>query len=477
MKPAVTPVALDYIHSSLEQAGFIVSILDLAFSENLESDIKAAFQHDDYLLVGVTIRNTDDCYFASQDFCLEKYKRIIDYVKSYTNSQLVLGGVGFSVMPEAVMEYLDAELAVAGEGELALGQLANALGSNRDPRQLPGLVFKELGKYRRNPGQYLELAELDLASRSGIDNRRYHLEGGQVGFETKRGCNQACVYCADPLSKGRKIRLRPPGQIAQELENLYHQGVENFHTCDSEFNLPPGHALEVCQQIIQRGLGEKIRWYAYAAPVPFDESLASAMKKAGCAGIDFGVDHANAEILKNLGRNFDSAHLKRTAGICKKLELPFMYDLLLGGPGETRATLKETVEKMKVLDPSRVGISLGIRLYPGSSLANQIGNGEDNPKNGGEYSVSSQESLWGELEDNAHLLKPVFYLSSKLGDDVEDYLQELVGSDSRFFFGRREQTGRSYNYNDNSQLVQAIRNGYRGAFWDILRRIQTIQQT
>jgi hypothetical protein len=65
----------------------------------------------------------------------------------------------------------------------------------------------------------------------------------------------------------------------------------------------------------------------------------------------------------------------------------------------------------------------------------------------------------------------MFYLSHELGDDIESYIAELIKGDGRFFFVSKEQTTQNYNYNDNSQLMQAIKNGYRGAFWDILRRL------
>ncbi|MDH7500663.1 MAG: hypothetical protein QHH30_09820, partial [candidate division NC10 bacterium] len=82
-----------------------------------------------------------------------------------------------------------------------------------------------------------------------------------------------------------------------------------------------------------------------------------------------------------------------------------------------------------------------------------------------------KRSLRGAPEENRGLLRPVFYLSSALGEDIDDYIDSLIGGDVRFLFGNRKKVDRNYNYNDNSLLVKAIAEGYRGAFWDILRRI------
>jgi len=258
MKPPVTPVALDYLAQSLEEKGFLVQVLDLAFSADAEADIQSSLKGGDPLLIGVTVRNLDDSYLASQDFCLERTKGIIDLLKAHSAAPLVLGGVGFSIAPEAVLSYCQVDLGIRGEGEQALPLLAKRIGEGDDFRGVPGLIFKEGRTFRRNRMYWFALEEADLSRREALDNPRYLREGGMVGFESKRGCDQGCAFCADPIAKGRRVRLRPPAQVAQELANLHAQGVDHFHTCDSEFNIPESHALEVCQQIVERGLGDKV---------------------------------------------------------------------------------------------------------------------------------------------------------------------------------------------------------------------------
>ena len=75
------------------------------------------------------------------------------------------------------------------------------------------------------------------------------------------------------------------------------------------------------------------------------------------------------------------------------------------------------------------------------------------------------------MEKTPELLRPIFYLESELGEDIEDYLDGLIGNDRRSLFGNRKGVNRNYNYNDNCILAKAIAQGYRGAFWDVLRRI------
>ncbi|MCK7490741.1 MAG: hypothetical protein MZW92_02365 [Comamonadaceae bacterium] len=78
----------------------------------------------------------------------------------------------------------------------------------------------------------------------------------------------------------------------------------------------------------------------------------------------------------------------------------------------------------------------------------------------------------GDRVDNDDLVRPVFYLSPSLGPDPAALVRDTVGDDPRFFLPAGPDAGRDYNYNDNDVLERAIREGARGAYWDILRRMR-----
>ena len=87
--------------------------------------------------------------------------------------------------------------------------------------------------------------------------------------------------------------------------------------------------------------------------------------------------------------------------------------------------------------------------------------------------LESNPDLYGAKLDNDLLLRPVFYIAPALGEGITALLQELVGSDERFFLPCGPDENRDYNYNDNDVLVRAIADGARGAYWDILRKMHT----
>jgi hypothetical protein len=132
----------------------------------------------------------------------------------------------------------------------------------------------------------------------------------------------------------------------------------------------------------------------------------------------------------------------------------------VGGPGETRETVRETIDLVRRVGADCVGVSVGVRVYGGTALSAFV------RKSG---PMASNPALHGETLDNPRFLKPVFYVSPRLGEDIEGYVRQLVGNDERFFLPSGPEAKRDYNYNDNALLVDAISSGARGAYWDILR--------
>jgi radical SAM superfamily enzyme YgiQ (UPF0313 family) len=459
MRPPIAPVGLDYVAAALEERGHRPMLLDLCWPDDWRAEIAHCFEQVRPDLIGFSIRNMDDCYMASQEHFGPLYREMADALRAASPAPIVVGGVGFSVMPEAALDLLGAEYGIVGDGEQALAEIADCLAAGQGFADVPGLVWRGDGGYRINapvpvPGEAIP------SRRRFADNARYFAEGGQGGVETKRGCPSACIYCADPVAKGRTYRLRPPERVADEFEGLLDQGVTHIHLCDSEFNLPPDHAEAVCCELSRRGLQARMRWYTYAAPAPFTRRLARLMAEAGCAGVNFGADRGDAEMLKRLGRSHTPDDIAAAARLCREHGIPVMFDLLVGGPGETRESAAETVGLMKQVDPDVVGLSVGVRVWPHTPMAEIVRR---------EGLSAENRTLHGRIEGNADFIWPIYYLSSELGDGIGAHLDRLVAGDSRFFVADVERSNQNYNYNENLPLINSIR---AGAYWDILRRMR-----
>ena len=470
MAPPIGPIGLDYIAGSARKAGINVEFLDLALADEPVEEMKKYFSRRTPQLVGISFRNVDDCFWPSADWFVPRLKDTIQAVRNMSQAPIVVGGVGFSIFAESIVKYSGADFGIRGDGESAIVLLMRQLRGGQRFAEVPGLIWQKEGETCSNPPAWPDTISL-VTSRDFVDNRAYFKQGGQCGLETKRGCNRRCIYCADPLAKGTKLRLREACEVADEIESLLSQRIDVLHFCDSEFNVPRSHALAVCEEFNNRSLGSRIRWYTYMATVPFDEELAKAMARAGCVGIDFTGDSACESMLRTYRQQHTREDLAKAVKICRLNNIAVMIDLMIGGPGETPQTVRETIEFIKHINPDCAGAALGIRVYPGTEMGKTVVL---------ELKSGASLNIRRKYEGPIDLFKPTFYISSALGERPAQLVRDLIAGDQRFFepaiYPKQEKTGNGdltdYNYNKNLPLIRAVQKGARGAYWDILRQLR-----
>jgi len=463
LRPPIAPIALEFLAQALLDAGHEPHVVDLCFATDPQGELGAALGDGGHGLVAITIRNTDDCFMASGESFLPEYVDLVAAAREATQAPVVLGGAGFSATPTGLVRATGADYGVVGDGEGALVMLAAALESGCAPTCRDGLIGRDARGPRAALAACPRYAEEGPLRWAFVDVERYFREGGQAGLETKRGCPMTCIYCADPLSKGTALRLRPPPVVADEMGALAARGVDHFHLCDSEVNVPTSHLAAVCEEIIARGFGESVRWYGYATVAGFDRELAELAVRSGCAGINFGADSGDAGMLRRLGRSYGPEDILTAVAACKSAGLAVMLDLLLGGPGETRESIARTIGLVKHAAPTCAGVSFGLRIYAGTELAALV-------RRAGPLEATA--AARGAVRDNDDLARPVYYVEPGLGDDAERFIAESIAGDKRFFFGGQVEAEADYNYNNNALLEQAIAAGARGAYWHILARLR-----
>jgi len=470
MAPLIGPIGLDYIAGSVRKAGIDVELLDLAFSGKPVEGIKNYFANCAPQLVGISFRNADDCFWPSADWFVPRLKDTVQKIRGMTEAPIVIGGVGFSIFAGSIFKYSGTDFGIRGDGESAIVALMHQLRGGRRFAKVPGLIWRKDGEICSNPPAWPDTISL-VTSRDFVDNRTYFEQGGQCGLETKRGCNRRCIYCADPLAKGTKLRLREACEVADEVESLLSRQIDVLHFCDSEFNVPRSHALAVCEELNKRRLGNRIRWYTYMATVPFDEELARVMARAGCVGIDFTGDSACESMLRTYRQQHTREDLAKAVKLCRLNNITVMIDLMIGGPGETPQTVRETIEFIRHINPDCAGAALGIRVYPGTEMGKTVAL---------ELKSGVSHNIHRKYDGPIDFFKPTFYISAALGERPARLVTDLIAGDQRFFApaieSEQEKTPdvdlTDYNYNKNLPLIQAIQKGARGAYWDILRQLR-----
>ncbi len=327
-------------------------------------------------VVGLGVRNVDDVVMEDgRHYVAEIRARFAAPLRAATRAPLVLGGAGFSLYPEALLDALDADCGLVGEAEAGLPALVEALAAGRSPAGLPGVVCRgQPGGDRvepaRLPGPGLRLARADIAR--WIDYRPYR-ERGAYPVQTKRGCAHDCLYCSYVRIEGGRYRLRAPAEVADEIEaaceRLGADPPPAFEIVDSTFDDPPGHAEEICRAIAARGLRVRLRTMG-VNPGQVSAGLLDLMRRAGFAQVDCTPDSASPRMLASLRKNFDRAALERAAGALGEAGMPTMWFFLLGGPGEDEDTLRETFDFVdRFVDPrDMVHLTAGLRIYPRTGL-------------------------------------------------------------------------------------------------------------
>jgi len=464
MTPPIAPLGLAYVAAAARAAGHGCDVLDLSLAPHPDQAARQHFARHAPDLVGLSFRNVDDCFWPSATSFVSGLVGIVAAVRELTDAPIVLGGVGYSIFAKRLLLETGADFGVGGDGEAAIVQLLAELAGQRRFENVSGLAWRGAdGAIVANAPAWPDELHVPTA-RDVLDNAAYFRLGGQGGVETKRGCPRCCSYCADPLAKGPRARLRPPADVADEIASLADQGVDMLHICDGEFNMPASHAKAVCDELIARRLGARVRWYAYMAVTPFDAHLAQAMRRAGCVGIDFTGDSASDVMLQSYGQPHRVDDLAHAVTLCRDNGITVMVDLLLGGPGETPETLAESIDALKLIDPDCVGAGLGLRIYPGTPAAARIA--AEGPL---EHNPAIRRRTTGPVD----LLFPTFYISAALGPNPASLVRDLIAGDGRFFPPAEDcsATQGDHNYNDNADLARAIANGKRGAYWHILHEM------
>ncbi len=470
MTPPIAPVGLDYVAEAVASAGYAVEVADLALAEDPICELKDRIDQSQPALIGLSFRNMDDCFWPSGRSFLPELEAQLQTIRELSDAPVVLGGVGFSIFGESILQRTGVEFGVVGDGEAAIPALLSALRGSVPFADVPGLIWRDGNILHCNPPAWPDELRVPT-SRSFVDNATYFRRGGQIGIETKRGCDRQCIYCPDPLAKGTRTRLRPPADVADEVESLLEQGIDVLHLCDAEFNIPGQHALEVCEELIRRNLGQRVRWYAYLAVLPFDDELARVMSAAGCVGINYTGDSASDVMLASYRQPHRAADLAAAVSLCRRYGMAVMIDLLLGGPGETPETVAETIRFVDGIEPDCVGAGLGVRIFPNTPVAAMAA---------AQGWLSRADGIRRRYEGPLDLLEPTFFISPKLGEQPALLVRELIGNNPRFFPPEPETRrvevgeGRDHNYNDNTVLVDAIAAGARGAYWHILHQLREL---
>ncbi len=394
------PMGLGCVAATLEAAGHAVRFLDLMAVKKWQPLLREAFTREQPGVIGISIRNIDDQVSETPRFLLAEAREVVAFCRAHSSAPTVLGGAGYSIFPEPVLEYTGADMGIQGEGEEAFRLLVERLESSRPYTDVPGLHIR--GKGLQAARTYVrDLDRLPLPGPELFDARFADNPDYFVPIQTRRGCPLECSYCSTATIEGALIRKRSPAAVVEALTRWRAAGFSRYFFVDNIFNLPENYAVELCDRIAAAGLD--IHWRCILYPGQVNEPLVRSMARAGCRGVSLGFESGSQPILDSLRKRFALADVESGCRLLADHGIGRMGFLLLGGPGETRETVRQSLEFADALNLDAVKLTVGLRIYPYTELAR----------------IAVRE---GVVAPGADLLEPCFYIARGL----EAWLRETV---------------------------------------------------
>lgn len=293
---------------------------------------------------------------------------------------LVAGGPHATIVPTEPLAH-GFRWVIRGEGEDAIVELADVFDGKRTAASVAGLTWSERGLVRQNPARAFTsdldrlappLSALDLFDPSWygtapIPGRAFP----PVGILSSRGCPQACTFCSNDVT-GRKFRYRSAASVATEVATLRDEyGLGGFSFFDDSFAVGRRRVAELCAAISREAPG--VMWTCTAHPAHLDRETIVEMKRAGCSGIDIGMESADPEMLLRIGKGVTVERVLDVLGWAAELGVHTIVNLMFGWPDETDAELESTIAFMDRAAPLAGGFNArGVVVpYPGTEIYEQ----------------------------------------------------------------------------------------------------------
>jgi radical SAM superfamily enzyme YgiQ (UPF0313 family) len=361
VKAAVSPTTIIMsfatIAPAVRELGCEVKILDLNLGTDPATQFKNELQEFRPGFIGFTF--TTAIFHLAQRYAAAAREIL-------PGTTLIAGGPHANVLPEEVLNRTEVDIVVRGEGDFALAEIV----SGKSLDNILGLVYKEDGEIFRTAARpnIPHLDTLPYPALDLYDVRRYNApkfmarRSPVASMETSRGCYGACKFCSSRITK---FRVKSVDRVLKEMEYTLSLGFNEIHLVDDMFTADIKRVKAVCRAIIENKMD--ISWYPRGGirVDHIDEEMFHLMKEAGVWNVAFGIESGNQQILNNIRKDITLDEIRNAIKLAKKAKLGTDGYFMLGHPGETEATIKETISFARSLDLDFAKFTINIPL-PGT---------------------------------------------------------------------------------------------------------------
>ncbi len=447
----VYPAGVAYIDGALRAAGHVTGIWDARMAVEPLEDCVARFRPD---FVGISLRNIDNVQCHNPKSFIHELVGLCRRVRAATAAPIVLGGSGFSVFPREIFALGGIDYGIHGAGERTLVRLIAALragGGDAALGGIAGLVFRGGdGAVRAVPCD-AESATFSTAPHHDPELLRAYLAQGSLpGVQTQRGCPLHCCYCTYPLIEGARSRFLGAEAVVEEMRRLAALGTKYVFFVDSVFNTSEAHVRAVCEALIRADLG--VQWECFLRPRGLTRELLRLMQRAGLSHIEYGSDSLSDPVLRSYGKSFTFDDIRRASELAHELGMRYSHFIIFGGPGETRATVEETLARAELLPGAYYFGTLGMRIYPDTPL----------------WQLAAPEAHGESPAD--YLVEPRFYIAPEFTlESLHARLREYQAKNPNWIVGDPPPA-----FTETMEKLR--RRGVHGSMWEYAELLQRMQR-
>lgn len=369
------PLGIIYVASYLKHRNYDYHAENLNHlaAPDFESGVSALLtEHYDYVLTG------------GNSLILTQLKAICRIVRRHSpGSILILGGPCVTTEPELMLDVLDFDYGIIGEGEMACAELLDCLTSGKPPETVAGIIFRHPSGEAVRTAPRREAVNLDILpfpdfEGFGYDEWLEHYPP-QLLYTTElierprplvimggRGCPFQCTFCFHD----QKFRFRSLDDFFAEVEfYLARFRINTLLILDDCFSVRTERIYEFCRRIddLSREAGYTIYWGVQMTVCGLSAELLATMKASGCISVSYGFESVNAQVLRSMHKPCTAAEIATAIDLTIRSGLRIQGNFIFGDTEETPETWRETLRFWKEHGIGYVNLAF-IMLYPGSSI-------------------------------------------------------------------------------------------------------------
>ncbi len=351
------PLGIAYLGAILENAKHETKLFDYfnAEMDKVEEEFIRMVKEEKPNVIGFSILSMNRT--ASFD--------LIKRIKSFApETKIIAGGVHCSVLYEQLLKNFPIEAICLGEGENVVTPLVESIFDKKALKDVKGIAYMdENGNIAVTPAP--EMTKLDDVPFPKHDVFLTD-KSKTLYMITSRGCAGRCVFCST-TSYWKIWRTRSPKNVVDEIESVKKRfpNIDTILFLDDAFTLDNNRAINICKEIINRGI--KVKWTCQARVTPISMEMLEWLKKAGCTEIAYGVESGSDRMLQEMKKYITSAQIITAFDLTRKVGIiPDPY-LMIGLPSESNETINETIALLKRIKCVARSVAI-LELYPNTEI-------------------------------------------------------------------------------------------------------------